>query len=108
MTLKQNSNNTPSVNIDISKISKWNWGAFFLTWIWGLFNKSYWTLLTFIPYFGVLWSFVCGYKGNEWAWKNKEWESVEQFHIIQKKWGLYSSIFVVICLTIASIIHALK
>ena len=28
---------------------KWNWGAFFMTWIWGLGNKTYIALLGLIP-----------------------------------------------------------
>lgn len=83
-------------NTDIEKeISKWNWGAFFLGWLWGLFNKSYWALLTLIPipFFGNAWAIICGIKGNEWAWKNKKWESIEQFKTIQRKWVLYGVIF---------------
>ncbi|MDW7651180.1 MAG: hypothetical protein SCK29_11100 [Bacillota bacterium] len=33
--------------------------------------------------------FVLGIKGNEWAWQNRQWDSVEQFHIVQKKWALW-------------------
>lgn len=34
--------------------------------------------------------FVLGFKGNEWAWRNKEWQSVEQFHSVQRKWATWS------------------
>lgn len=84
-------------NIDVKKeISRWNWGAFFFTWMWGIFNRSYWTLLAIIPGFGLIWTFVCGLNGNEWTWKNKKWESAEQFHSVQKKWALYTTIYVVV------------
>lgn len=75
------------------ELKKWNWGAFLLNWFWGLFNKSYWSLLALIPYFGVIGAFICGLKGNEWAWKNKKWESIEQFHSVQREWALYGAIF---------------
>ncbi|MEI8129751.1 MAG: hypothetical protein WCG95_09080 [bacterium] len=68
------------------EIRGWNWGAFFLTWIWGIGNKSYLSLWAFIPYFNFIWGFVCGAKGNEWAWKNKKWTNVEEFNKAQKKW----------------------
>ena len=36
----------------------WNWGAFSLSWIWGIFNGLYWPLIiiliNFIPYVGVI------------------------------------------------------
>ena len=67
--------------------NKFNWGAFFLGWIWGLFNKSYITLLqipiAFIPFIGpviniglAVWF---GKKGNEWALKNKHFNNLEEF-----------------------------
>lgn len=83
-------------SLEIEKeLSKWNWGAFFFPAIWGIFNRSYWTLLVFlpIPYFEYFWAIICAIKGNEWAWRNKKWESVEQFQVIQKKWALYGAIF---------------
>jgi membrane protein YqaA with SNARE-associated domain len=30
--------------------------------------------------------FILGAKGNEWAWRNKRWESVEHFQRVQQKW----------------------
>ena len=59
--------------------NKFNWGAFFLGWLWGLFNKSYITLLqipiAFIPIIGPIINIGLavwfGKKGNEWALKNK-------------------------------------
>ena len=52
--------------------------------IWGIGNKSWLTFWAFIPYFNIIWMFVCGFKGNEWAWKNKKWTSVEEFQRVQK------------------------
>lgn len=66
----------------------WSWGAFFLGIIWGIFNNSYLTLLLFIPFLNFIWWFVCGAKGNEWAWKNKKWNDINHFKRVQKKWAL--------------------
>lgn len=71
---------------------QFNWGAFFLGWIWGLFNKTYITLIqipiTFIPYIGV-WinlglSIFFGIKGNTWALEKKEFSSSMDFEKFQK------------------------
>ena len=63
---------------------KFNWGAFVFSWIWGLFNKTYVTLIflpvalvsLFVPLIGCLIPIgVCiwfGVKGNSWAWQNKK------------------------------------
>ncbi|GJM42162.1 MAG: hypothetical protein DHS20C20_24440 [Ardenticatenaceae bacterium] len=68
----------------------WNWGAFFLNWIWGLGNNTYIALLCLVPYVNLVMVFVVGAKGNEWAWRNKRWDSVEHFVSTQKKWTQWS------------------
>lgn len=68
------------------EIRGWNWGAFLLNWIWGLGNSSYLALLCLIPVVNIVMIFVCGAKGNEWAWKNKRWESISHFKRVQKNW----------------------
>ncbi len=73
-----------------AEIKGWNWGAFFLNWIWGLFNNTFIALLTLVPCVGWVMAFVLGVKGSEWAWRNKKWESVERFKQVQKYWGLAS------------------
>jgi len=72
-----------------SVIRTWNWGAFFLSVIWGLFNRTYIALLTAIPVVGILMVFVLGFKGNEWAWQNKRWKSIEHFQRAQKRWAIW-------------------
>ena len=80
---------------------KFNWGAMMLGFLWGPFNKTYITLtilfFAFIPIAGLsafALAVFFGVKGNEWAWKNKEWESVEQFNQTQKKWAIAGVIWV--------------
>ena len=78
-----------------SSIKKWNWGAFFFGWIWGVCNGIYWPLISigvnFIPYIGMFISLTInialGINGNEWAWKAKRWDSVIQFKKTQSKWS---------------------
>lgn len=73
------------------ELKRFNWGAFLLNWIWGLWHKKYITLLYFvaciIPVLGPLAiSIWFGVAGNRWAWKSKNWESIEQFNEIQRNW----------------------
>ena len=77
----------------------WNWGAFLLTWIWGIGNGVYVALLCLVPVLGIVMMFVLGSKGNELAWRAKRWESVEQFQRSQRKWawsavGVYGGVIV--------------
>ena len=66
-----------------------NWGAFLLSWIWSIGNQSYIGLLSLIPYVGFIMHFVLGFKGNEWAWQNRRWESVEHFRSVQRIWTMW-------------------
>ena len=77
----------------------WNWGAFFLTWIWGLSNGVTQSLWALVPIWGFIYSFVLGAKGNQWAWEGREWDSIEQFRASQRKWAIWGFVtFVVIFL----------
>lgn len=67
----------------------WSWGAFLLNWIWAIGNKTWIGLIALIPYVGFIMAIVLGIKGREWAWKNKEWESVEHFNRVQRKWSAW-------------------
>jgi hypothetical protein len=84
------------------EILHWNWSAFTLTWIWGLGNKVYISLLSFVPVIGMFIPFLLGWKGNEWAWRKNKWENVENFKKVQKKW-LMATIAVCLVSVIVSI-----
>ena len=70
-------------------IRGWSWGAFFLNWIWAVFNRTYIGLLAMVPYVGFIMAIVLGVKGREWAWQNKRWESVEHFNDVQRRWSFW-------------------
>lgn len=80
------------------ELKRFNWGAFLFSWVWGIFNKTYITFLYFLVFIPIvnlltlplfIWF---GFKGNEWAWKNKEWKSIEEFNDVQRKWALAGAI----------------
>ncbi len=75
-----------------AEIHGWNWGAAGLTWLWGISNSVWLSLLVFIPYFNFIWWIVLGIKGNEWAWKARPWESTAKFVEHQKKWKIWGII----------------
>ena len=69
------------------EIKGWNWGAFILTWIWGVSHSVWISLLSLIPFVGIVMAFVLGAKGNDWAWQNKKWDSIEHFKKTQRTWA---------------------
>jgi Cytochrome oxidase complex assembly protein 1 len=74
------------------EIDRWNWGAFLLTWIWGIGNSTFIALLMFIPFVNIVMWFVLGAKGSSWAWQNKRWDSVEDFKRTQRKWAMWGAL----------------
>ena len=44
------------------EIKGWNWGAFFLNWIWGIGNSTFIALLMFVPIVNFAMPFVLGAK----------------------------------------------
>jgi hypothetical protein len=59
-----------------------------------MYNKTWIGLLVIVPYVGFIMSIILGFKGREWAWKNKQWDSVEHFNRVQKKWSFWGVIVV--------------
>jgi hypothetical protein len=84
--------NSASAGIDPDnippEINRWNWGAFFLNWIWGVGNNTYIALLALIPFVGFVMIFVLGAKGSRWAWRNGRWDSVAHFKRVQRRWAI--------------------
>jgi hypothetical protein len=77
-----------------SGVAGWSWGAFLLNWIWAIFNRTWIGLLALIPYAGVVMAFVLGFKGREWAWRNKEWRDLDHFNRVQHLWSVWGVVLV--------------
>jgi hypothetical protein len=71
------------------EIDRWNWGAFLLTWIWGIGNQTFIALLVFIPFGILIMPFVLGANGSTWAWRNAKWDSVAHFKRVQRLWAIW-------------------
>ena len=76
-------------------INRFNWGAFLMPCVWGPANNTLIPLLSLVIMFApfgfvlnIVFSIYCGIKGNEWAWTNKQWNSIKEFHSVQKKWAI--------------------
>ncbi len=79
--MKENGKEVPQT------VKGWNWGAFMYSIFWGIGNKTYLPLLTLIPIFNIVWVFVVGFKGNEWAWQKGDYQDVETFKAVQATWN---------------------
>ena len=85
-----------------TEIRRFNWGAFMLTAIWAAGNKAFdtptiiLTVLCFVPLVNLIAApclmFYCGFNGNENSWRMKQWESVERFLEVQRKWTFWAII----------------
>ena len=91
-----------------SEIAKFNWGACFGTWLWGLFNKTPITLVMLPLLLTTGWfpfMIICGLKGNEWAYKNNEkYDNVEEFHKSQSNQSALWVVLTPILAVVAAIV----
>lgn len=71
-----------------AELDRWNWGAFFLNWIWGIGNSTWIALLALIPLVNLVMMIVLGFRGSRWAWRNRAWRSADQFRRSQRAWGI--------------------
>ncbi len=79
------------------EIQGWNWGAFLMSGFWCLTNQVWIGLLSWIPYVNLVMVFILGAKGNTWAWRSRQWRSIEDFKAHQRAWAkaaliIYSSL----------------
>ncbi len=101
----QNDSGTGSMAQLPAQLKGLSFGAFALSFWWSIFNKSYIGLLCLVPYVGSVMPFVLLFKGNEWAWQNRRFDSIEHFQAVQKSWNTWgivvfsiSAVFFVIAL----------
>ncbi len=76
------------------EIKGWSWGAMGLTWIWGLSHGVYRSLLVFVPIFNIVYIFILGAKGREWAWRSGKYKDVEEFRESQKVWDIVGALLI--------------
>lgn len=76
-----------------AEIKGWNWGAFLLSPFWLVSNRVWIGMLAWMPIVGFWMAIALGAKGNEWAWKSRKWQSIEQFQTHQRKWAIAGIIF---------------
>ncbi len=76
--------------------SGWNWGAFSLTWIWAIGNNTWIGLVALVPAAELVMAIVLGIKGNEWAWQNRRFESVQQFREVQAAWSAWGILILIL------------
>jgi len=69
------------------ELEGWNWGAFFLNWVWGLAHNTWVALLMFVPLVNIVLPFVLGARGNAWAWRNNQWRDIDHFRRVQRIWA---------------------
>ncbi len=70
------------------EIKGWNWGAFLLPGMWCLTNQVSLGLLAWTISLWPVVGALLGAKGNEWAWKNRQWASVQAFKAHQRVWAI--------------------
>ena len=97
-----------------AELDGWNWGAFLLSWIWGIGHSVWISFLVFasiVPVIGWVISIgtmiYLGMKGNELAWQHRKFESVEQFKAVQAAWTKWGVIIFVISLVLGLIMTVL-
>lgn len=77
----------PQVPVVPAELKKWNWGAFTLNILWGIGHKVYLPLLCLIPFFNIVWIFICGAKGNKWLWESGRYQTPQELLNSQETWN---------------------
>lgn len=88
----ENTSGRGTASVVPPEIDRWNWGAFFLHWIWGIGNSTWLALLMFVPCVGLVMPFVLGARGSAWAWRSRQWESVDAFKATQRRWAIWGAV----------------
>jgi len=104
-------NRSSSIQIE-RELSRWNWGAFYFGWIWGVFNKVYVSLVQLVisilsfavtvmgmgiiaPIFWLInigISIWLGVKGSKMAWDNGAFRNLEHFRSSRHNWNVAAAI----------------
>lgn len=84
-------------------VAGWSWGAFLLSWIWAIGNRTWWGLFGLIPGVGLVVRILLGMNGRRWAWQNRRWDSVTHFNRVQRRWSVAGGL---LALVLAAIVAA--
>ena len=84
------------------EVRGWNWGAFFFSWLWGIANGVWVSLL--ICLLGIIGTIWLGAKGSEMAWGKRRFASVQQFKDTQRAWGTWGWVLFALNLVFSVII----
>lgn len=91
---------------------RFNWGAFYFSWVWGLNHGASWTLwmllLSFIPCAGLIFAVYIGQKGNQAAWDSGRFSTVEEMLACQRIWGYWALGFFLVTVAVYGIIIAVN
>lgn len=77
-------------------VKGWSWGAFLLSLFWAIRFRVWWGLLSLVPVLGLGVLIWLGIKGRELAWQRGQWESVEAFARVQRRWSIAGTLFTVL------------
>jgi hypothetical protein len=83
-----------------AELAKWNWGAFLLTWLWGVFNGVMRSFMVLIPIYGIYEWIMLGKNGNRLAWETNRWQTIDEFHKTQRKWAIWGWVIAVVVILI--------
>lgn len=98
---------------DIDKtLEKWNWGAFFCSWLWAICHRIYWPIIMIligcIPYIGQVGnlciSVYLGLNGSKWAWESGKYKDFESFLRVQRQWTIGGLIWFIAALVATAFI----
>jgi hypothetical protein len=67
--------------------TKWNWGAFALTFPFAVGCKAYLGLLVLVPFLNFVWVFISGAVGEKWALENGEYRDEIEFRKVMDTWS---------------------
>lgn len=84
-------------------VAGWSWGAFLLSWIWAIGNRTWWGLFGLIPGLGLVVRVLLGMNGRRWAWQNRRWDSLAHFNRVQRRWSVAGGL---LALALAAIVAA--
>jgi hypothetical protein len=85
----------------------WNWGAFLLHWIWAIAHSA-WVGFVLAFFLNPIGAIYLGIKGNELAWQNRHWDSIEQFQETQKAWTKWGVIVLIASVAIWIVVMVLS